>query len=119
MTAVSGSPVRSACATIRLSVSWTARAFAIPVSASVAAWRSAFASVRRLARIGAAWVTESPMRASSASESGCGWRTSTEPMTWPPTSDGTQVASPAAGSRPHRSHGTSGGALPPWRCARP
>src|SRR3954447_25007799 len=70
MTAVSACSVRCAWATMRFSLSRTARAFAMPVSASVAAWRSALASVRSLARTGPACETESLAPHSSQATSG-------------------------------------------------
>ena len=60
--------VVAACANVRFSASVTARLLGSPVSPSVAARISATARLRRLARTGAAWPTDSRIRCSSASE---------------------------------------------------
>ena len=82
-----------------------ARAFGRPVRASVAARTSATARLRRLASTGAAWLTDSEMRLRSASASCASWVRSTDPITSPPTSDGTQIE---RRSSPHRLQASSG-----------
>ncbi len=57
-----------ACANIRFSASVTIRLLGSPVRPSVAARISATARLRRFARTGAAWLTDSRIRCSSASE---------------------------------------------------
>ena len=64
----SGAFVIVACANVRLSASVTARLLGSPVRPSVAARISATARLRRFARTGAAWLTDSPIRCSSAPE---------------------------------------------------
>ena len=100
--ALSGEAVRLACAAMRLSESSTARLFGSPVSASVAARRSASARLRRFASTGAAWPTDWSMRRRSRSVGAPPMPTSTEPMTSPPTSSGWHTE--ASGSLPQISH---------------
>ena len=114
--AASGVIVRDACATIRLIVSWTARWFGSPVSASVEARSSAIARLRRLASTGAAWPTASRMRRRSCSSGVSCWLTSTAPMTSPPTSSGSQSETPAQASADLAAHERRIGRHP--RCAR-
>ena len=90
-TAESGRFDRAACATMRTRFSRRLRAFGRPVSASVAARTSATARLRRLASTGAAWLTDWSIRPCSDALSGRSCATSTEPITSPPTSDGTHV----------------------------
>ena len=75
---------------MRWAVSPAARRLARPVSASVAARSSATASVRMFATVGAASITALPTWSASSRASGRGRWTSTDPITSPPTSDGTQ-----------------------------
>jgi hypothetical protein len=115
-TADSGDTLRDAWATIRRSVSCTDRLLGRPVRASVAARISAMARLRRLASTGAAWVTDSRTRGPMSSAC-LGWLTSTEPMTWPPTSSGSQVV--ASGRASQTWQASSGSrSRPPW-CTRP
>ncbi len=68
MTSASGASVIVACANVRFSASVTARLLGSPVRPSVAARISATARLRRFASTGAAWLTDSRIRCSSASE---------------------------------------------------
>jgi hypothetical protein len=101
-----GETVRDAWATMRLMVSWTARVFGSPVRASVAARTSAMARLRRLARTGAAWVTDSRMRRWAWPPGGSGWLTRIDPMTSPLTSSGSQLT--ASGRDPQIPQASSG-----------
>jgi hypothetical protein len=96
---------------MRRSVSCTDRLLGSPVSTSVAARISAMARLRRLARTGAACITESRMRGPMSVPAG--WSTSTDPITWPPTSSGSQVL--ASGSWPQTWQRSSDSrSRPPW-----
>jgi hypothetical protein len=109
----SGETLRDAWATMRLMVSWTARLLGSPVRASVAARISAMARLRRLARTGAAWVTDSRMRWWASSAGGSGWLIRIDPITWPLTSSGSQET--ASGSDPQIPQTSSGArSSPPW-----
>ena len=94
--AASGVSDRFAWATIRLRVSSVARLFGSPVRESLLARNSASARLRRLPSTGAACATELLIRASSAASKASSWVTSTEPITSPLTSRGSQVERAAA-----------------------
>ena len=104
----SGAPVRVDWATIRISASWTERALGSRVSGSVAARCSAIARLRRLARTGAACETAPTTRSRSSGLIARSLMTSSEPMTSPPMTDGTQSAAPSL--RWHSSQVCSGAA---------
>jgi hypothetical protein len=114
--ALSGFPVRVECATIRFRLSRSARVFGRPVSASVAALISATARLRRLTSTGAACETDSTMRSWSDGSSWSACSTRTEPITSPPTSEGTHVDRLRSPQRPHES---SGSLSLDCECARP
>jgi hypothetical protein len=76
------------------------------VSGSVAARCSAIARLRRLARTGAACVTAPLISSQTAGLNAPCLSTSSEPMTSPPTSEGTQSELPS--TRSHSSHVCSG-----------
>ena len=109
MIAAIGDLERAEWAIIRLSVSWIARRLGRPVRESVAARASASARLRRWASTGAAWATDSFTRRLSRTSNGLSWPTSTEPITSPLTSSGTQVDRSAL--TPQTSHSSSEGSL--------
>ena len=72
MSSASGDRSDAAWANIRFRVSVTARLLGRPVRPSVEARISAIARLRRFARTGAAWLTDSRIRCSSARRRGSG-----------------------------------------------
>jgi hypothetical protein len=91
---------------MRISVSCTERALGRRVSGSVAARCSVIARLRRLASTGAAWPTVAVTPSHSPGLNARGLSTRSEPMTSPPTSEGTHSDAPSV--LPHTSQLCSG-----------
>ena len=102
---------------MRISASWTERALGSRVSGSVAARCSAMARLRRLASTGAACETADVIASHSGCLSAPSLATSSEPITSPPTSEGTH--SEPRPARSHSSQPRSGSASGSRSCAFP